>query len=89
MSGAHAKPIGEALKTWTAALSIAGFVGVLMVQWGVVITRVGGVERQIGEVLIELRSSAERQERTAGRLSFIEGRLQDFNPNGKSGDPRR
>ena len=55
----------------TAMLAVTAFT----VQWGVVTTKLGQIEHQLGDIVIELRSMREDLASAEGRVSFLEGQL--------------
>jgi hypothetical protein len=78
---------GNGRMRW-AGLALTGGLAVaaLIVQWGVVTTKLDQVEKRLDELIYEARSLRNEYQGVERRLSYVEGRLNGEHP---SSTPRR
>lgn len=78
---------GNGRVRWAGLALTSGLaVAALIVQWGVVTTKLDQVEKRLDELIYEARSLRHEYQGVERRLSYVEGRLNGEHP---SSTPRR
>lgn len=73
-SQGHGQPNGRS--RWAGIVLTAGLaIAALIVQWGVVTTKLDQVEKRLDELIFEARSLRVESQGLERRLSYVEGRM--------------